>query len=517
MAYLHRLIAFVALVFVTSASASIPGSNVTYWAWDNFSQVSPYDFTTPDAACQAMVAKGNGYNNGYTYRFKSATSTVCTYELMQNRFPEDGWRTSTATLRTTQIFQCPANSNSAGGGMCNCATNYEEKAGACVRKPLACPAGQHEEGGACVPDACKVGEIRLNSFCVPDPDLCVDGQRKVDGKCPEKKCKRDEPFSVAISAGMPTHMCEAGCTFVTSNATTCAQDGGVLRCARTYYGSGHTCNQPPTDPNNTSSGGGGGDGGGTGGNTGGSTGGSGGSGSGGTGGGSGGAGGGSGSSNKPDTKPNTPGTDPGSDGNCGAGTYKSGGKCYPNTNPTQPTSDGTAGGTCPAGYRKEGTKCIANQPLPDDNRDKDKDFCKQNPELQICKKGSFSGACNSSFQCEGDAIQCAVARDQHMRNCQFFDNETEESKLYGSEKKTTKGKITDLLEGNRTEDISQRLNAVDTFLGGGGSCPADTVVDVAGHSFSLGWSGVCPYLAMLGNVLVVVASISAAFMVLKRG
>ena len=503
MAHFHRLIVGLLLLLLAGVAAAVVPTITQYRGYMNASTENPSGWASTKAGattawCGWKVSTG-------AYKTCSLVQTeYYSYTTAANSNP-----TTDGPLRFVTQLACPANAN-LNGSSCTCATNYEEQAGACVRKPLACGPGKHEEGGACVDDQCKVGQIRVNSFCVPDPDLCADGQRKVDGKCPEKTCKRDEPFSVAISAGMPTMMCEAGCTFVTSNATTCAMDGGVQRCSRTYYGSGHTCNDPPKDPSNSSGSGGTGGTGGSGG-TGGTNGGAG-TGSGGTGGGSGGVGGASGSSDKPDTKPNIPGTDPGGDGNCAAGTYKSGNKCYPNTNPTQPTSDGTAGGTCPTGYRKEGSNCIANQPLPDDNKDKDKDFCKQNPELQICKKGSFSGSCNGSFACEGDALQCAAVREEHIRNCQIFDTPNEGSKLFDSEKGKT-GSQTGNLPGNDTVNIQGQLDTSDAL--GGGSCVSDLNVDVMGQNLSLPLSRMCPYLDMLGNVLIAVAMVLAIRIVFR--
>lgn len=46
-------------------------------------------------------------------------------------------------------------------------------------------------------------------------------------------------------------------------------------------------------------------------------------------------------------------------------------------------------------------------------------FCEQNPGSPICKSSSWSGAC-AATQCEGDAIQCAIAREQHRRFCEIL-------------------------------------------------------------------------------------------------
>ena len=57
-------------------------------------------------------------------------------------------------------------------------------------------------------------------------------------------------------------------------------------------------------------------------------------------------------------------------------------------------------------------------------------------------------------------------------------------------------------------------NEIDSsgFLSGGG-CPLDPVVNVLGTSITLPFSVVCPYLEMIGNIMVVVASIIAIMII----
>ncbi len=424
-------------------------------------------------------------------------------------------------------YACPANSNQTGGSGASmtrgCSTNYEDKDGVCVRKPLVCEPGYVNDGADnCVLKKCDPGQIRVNGICVPDPDLCEDDEIKVDGKCVKKpkKCDPDKPISIVSSKSMPTAICEGGCVYMSSNAYTCADDQGKAVCSRTYYANGATCNgdmggSSEGGPGGNGEGGGGDDNGGSGGGDGGGTGGTG-----GTGGGTGGGGG-----TKPDTKPTIPGTPPDPDTNkCPAGYYKSGANCYPNKTDTKPTDNGNSDGKCPTGYRKEGSLCIANQPPPDkdqdgdgkdddDGDDKDSDpFCKKNPELDICKKGSFSGSCESGFTCEGDAVMCAVARDQHIRNCKLFDTPNEASKLFDTEKNKT-GSQTGNLPGNESVNITGQLDTSNAL--GGGACVPDRTIEVAGASVILEFSRVCPYLEIFGNILVACAMVLAIRIVFR--
>lgn len=416
-----------------------------------------------------------------------------------------------------------------------CPEGFKEVNGVCV--PKGCPEGTHEEGGMCVPDKCPEGQILSAGVCIPDPDLCPDGSKKVDGKCPDNKCKKGDGKNLTVTGNMPTAFCNAGCTYASGPPPfpmVCTPGGvaGGGYCVTTYYGTGDACNGAPSLPSGGTTGGGdggggntgggntgGGDGGGNtgGGNTGGgNTGGGGGGGKGpggntGTGGaGGGGTGGNTGSggdNGNGSDKESIPGTETGTDGKCPAGMYKSGGKCYPNENVTT-DPDGT--GKCPAGYTKKDNLCIGNKPLPDDS--KGDDFCKQNPTLDICKTGSFGGTCKTNFKCDGDAVQCAMAREQHIRNCQIFEAQTDESKLYDANK-GREGDQTKELPGNDVFNLSGRIDTSDSL--GGGRCMADLNVTVAGSAQTIPMSGICPYLGIFGNILVAVSMLLAMRIVFK--
>ena len=173
-------------------------------------------------------------------------------------------------------------------------------------------------------------------------------------------------------------------------------------------------------------------------------------------------------------------------------------------------------------------------------------YCARNPESSVCgreedkdgaNKGArergggsgngdgegeensskFGGACAAGFTCEGDAILCAIAKDQHKRACDLFDDKTSaEYLLYQSEKEKT-GKVTDDLEGNRTVDVAGIVSASDIFLGGAGSCPADPTITLHnGMTFVIPYSTLCPYLVTLGNILVIISSMSAVLILIRR-
>ncbi|WP_422848878.1 hypothetical protein ACOYR4_05470 [Acidovorax sp. M14] len=127
-------------------------------------------------------------------------------------------------------------------------------------------------------------------------------------------------------------------------------------------------------------------------------------------------------------------------------------------------------------------------------------FCQENPGSKLCSDGkdkgsSFGGTCANGFTCEGDAIQCAMAQEQHRRACKLFDDQTPESQLYNAEKGKT-GKRTGDLPGNETVAFGSSMYDASNILGPG-TCISDLPVDVLGQTVSLPISQICPHLATL--------------------
>lgn len=146
-------------------------------------------------------------------------------------------------------------------------------------------------------------------------------------------------------------------------------------------------------------------------------------------------------------------------------------------------------------------------------------FCEENPSFKLCKGGeedgsNFGGSCGGGFTCEGDAIQCAIAQEQHRRACKLFDDTSEESQLYQSNK-GKEGNQTTNLPGNETVNVAGRIDSSDA-LGASAAGVADLNVTVWGRSISLPFSMLNPYLAQLGNVLLAV-SFLLALRIVARG
>src|SRR5690606_10865770 len=86
-----------------------------------------------------------------------------------------------------------------------------------------------------------------------------------------------------------------------------------------------------------------------------------------------------------------------------------------------------------------------------------KGFCEENPNSPQCKESSFGGSCQANFACDGDAIQCAIAKEQHIRACKLFDDPSPESLLYEANK-GKEGNQTGDLPGNETVSIAGRID-----------------------------------------------------------
>lgn len=222
-------------------------------------------------------------------------------------------------------------------------------------------------------------------------------------------------------------------------------------------------------------------------------------------------------------------------GNCPAGQAPSKtnpSNCVPENDPDAdgPDSDGPQN-KCPSGYvpsryvsglcipgdsatDRDGTTtcrgdvCTTTKPDGTQEEKPKQQFCEENPDSPLCVKGEFGGSCASGFQCKGDAVQCAIAREQHKRMCEFFTERTPQSDLFNREK-DKEGNQTENLPGNETVNLANTISTADAL----GVAPAglqDLQLTVWGQSVTLPISNLNPYLAILGNVLLAVSFLIAA-------
>jgi hypothetical protein len=480
MANLYRLIFAVCLLALSAVSHAVITPSYTYKYADGF-------IGTPSeiVAHQQALEGPRGCNYGastMTYVISFNNATASSVDIRYSFSCPTGTSASNLLIYTAprESSVCPVGS-AVSGGSCQCVSPLVEIDGQCLSP--ACPDGQHEEGGACVPNSCIPNETRVNGVCVSEP-ACPAGETRVNGVCQKSNCKTGAiggyyDMTSAASVATCSHN-GAGqyCSMIIEHDSTAYFPEGAR-----YYGigrlTGTSCapapdgpgSSTPTDPPKPSD------------------------------------------PNTPKpTQPATPGapagdspgqtrpgSSPGTDGNCPPDSYKSNGSCYPkNPSPEAPDSDGK----CPVGTIKVGSVCAVLQPAPD-----------KEPGEEEKKPSVFGGACNA-VACEGDAIQCAIARDQYKRSCELMEKESPESQLYPGNK-GKEGDQTGSLPGNQTINMAGRIDTSDA-LGAVSAGVSDLNVTVWGQSLTLPFSMLNPYLAALGNVLLSV-SFLIALRIVARG
>jgi hypothetical protein len=143
----------------------------------------------------------------------------------------------------------------------------------------------------------------------------------------------------------------------------------------------------------------------------------------------------------------------------------------------------------------------------------EKSFCAENPNLQICKDSAISGSCDA-VQCNGDAVQCAIAREQSRRNCEFF-SPTGAAVDAGNDA-VQGGTRPPGHPGATASQVSMTLaSQLDQTDRLGGSCPGDVALPFFGASVALPLSTICPALQMAGQAIVAFCLLAAAFIVFR--
>lgn len=516
MAYLHRLI-FALLLFLISVQASALEPN---WTWRPHGGGSSY--SSGDACVSALE---NSWRNQYPQYVSCAS-------FAHSSGVENG-----APWSMVEYGGCAGGFSLCWGSDPVCPAGYKLEGLQCIEDgPKQCAQGSELVDGQCV---CKPGYIQGDGACYPDPDKacaglsqwCTDKKGfstlfKGKGQSADFFCHAAEKFIAGAGGGSSWEPefpgCSKGCMVISGGTTVSVKDdGGQWWTEGTGKYVGSVCNPDVVNKLNEGT---------------------------------------------PEEKEVTPpGTkDP---GKCNGqpGTVNGVAVCLPygeaegdkKTNTTV-NSDGSKTKT------ETVTKCNGGQcttTTTTTNIDKDGnisgggsststvpqgDYCARNPASAVCKaldpskppgsgtggtggtgsgdggggdddtdKSSFGGSCGGGWTCEGDAIQCAVAREQHKRACELFeDRDNDAYRLYEKER-DKEGSVLGSLKGNKDIDVSQYVNDRDDFIGSG-SCPADKVIQFSYGEVTVPYSRLCPYLEMLGTVLIICAGIAGARIITRR-
>ncbi|WP_144011697.1 hypothetical protein [Vandammella animalimorsus] len=174
-------------------------------------------------------------------------------------------------------------------------------------------------------------------------------------------------------------------------------------------------------------------------------------------------------------------------------------------------SGNSPGAKCPDGYTKSGNLCIGSpRPGGGAGGTGSSDDGEEDGE-----EGSFGGGCDKGWQCEGDAVLCALATEQHKRNCEMLQpakpGDEGVDVIEGTDGYTKEG-----FEGGGT---GIDLGTFDTEgYGWSRSCPADPVFQFnfgRDVELTIPFSRYCGVLRLLANAAVAVTLMGAMVFVLK--
>jgi hypothetical protein len=168
------------------------------------------------------------------------------------------------------------------------------------------------------------------------------------------------------------------------------------------------------------------------------------------------------------------------------------GVCTTTTTTTTTTSTSDAeGNTTEETTECEGDKCD-NPATPED----------ESQEEEEGERTVSGDDCSGTLACEGDAIDCAILKQQKLQRCSM-DWETQKSAVLSEAGKDEYQLQTDEV------DVGDLFSGPSTARWLTASCPADRTVHLSltGTSIVFSWQFICDYASGLGNLLVALASL----------
>ncbi len=190
------------------------------------------------------------------------------------------------------------------------------------------------------------------------------------------------------------------------------------------------------------------------------------------------------------------------------------------TTDTKSTHDGS--GTVTTTTTTSTTKTDANgttttEEDKTEKKESQESFCKENPTVAFCKNGKWGGGCDA-FTCEGDAVQCAIAREIHQRNCDAtksnpYTDMTDAAQAGTDNASTYIQAQKDAAALDVNARFSQSLDASPIAA----SCPASRSVALpGGNSLEISFEKPCEIAGWLGHFVQAFAYLFAALIVLRN-
>lgn len=145
----------------------------------------------------------------------------------------------------------------------------------------------------------------------------------------------------------------------------------------------------------------------------------------------------------------------------------------------------------------------------DSSDHKKDDFCIKNPDLNVCKNSQVTGDCEQTA-CEGDAIQCAILRQQKKEYCE--NTKTNPISTLGEQVLGGNDPMADPFKTPTTIGVGS-FNFGDLL--GGHSCPPDAVIPLwDGGKFEISYKPICDFAAIMRPILIACATFAALYFVI---
>lgn len=142
----------------------------------------------------------------------------------------------------------------------------------------------------------------------------------------------------------------------------------------------------------------------------------------------------------------------------------------------------------------------------EDSEKKNNEFCKANPNLNICKNSTVEGACENTT-CNGDAITCEILKLERANDCEVKKDTPEKTlgKQINSKNDPLQSSLPSLDNAKQVDLTQLNLNA--NGWGFGGACMQDKQISVMGKFITIPLSSLCEYLLALRYGIMLIASI----------
>lgn len=347
--------------------------------------------------------------------------------------------------------------------------------------PTCIPPQQLNAQNICETPMCPVGQVRKTSFDACTPIVCTPPLVKEGNFCVLPKCPSGETYEFKNGSGQCVKndpICTPPQTLVNGVCKTPTCGTGMVLTS-----SGSCIPDPAINPNTKGSAGQSGTG-------------------------TGASGTGTGSSGT--------GTGTGGTGT-GSGTGGSGGGTGTGTGSTGTSTGGTTGGATGSAGGGGGGSGSSNTNTGGDGLCKTPPCGECDPATDTCGD-TFGGSCKSGFQCNGDAIQCAVAQATNKAECDlksiYVDTEVDPAFLEGKTAFDAGTKALGLDGGIPvTNGGNLEINSSNPLSS---SCPADIqLFEYKGSQYKIPISNYCNIFQLMGNIMLLVASLISMKIIMK--